>query len=119
MDLMDRSKIEAAAHVAGYEFIVLQNPAAIVAAIADRPPVIVFVDLTHRSADEAIRQFGDSGVRTVAYRRHLDADVALMQTGAWARSMRFRDLASFVTSAAGSRRLFDGRLANDEALVRP
>ena len=105
MDLMDRSKIEAAAHAAGYELTVLRNPAAITAAIADRPPVVVFVDLAHRSADEAIRQFGDSGVRAVAYGPHVD-DIALMRArslgavDAVPRSRFFRDLSRWFPALA-------------------
>jgi hypothetical protein len=105
MDLMDRSKIEAAAHAAGYELSVLRNPAAIAAAIADRPPVVVFVDLTHRSADEAIRQFGDAGVRAVAYGPHVD-DIALMRArslgavDAVPRSRFFRDLSRWFPALA-------------------
>jgi hypothetical protein len=105
MDLMDRSKIEAAAHAAGYELTVLRNPAAITAAIADRPPAIVFVDLAHRSADEAIRQFGDSGVRAVAYGPHVD-DIALMRArslgavDAVPRSRFFRDLSRWFPAIA-------------------
>jgi hypothetical protein len=97
MDLMDRSKIEAAAHLAGYNLTVLRNPAAVVAAIVERPPAVAFVDLTHRSADEAIRRLGDAGVRTIAFGPHVD-DIALIRArslganDAVPRSRFFRDL---------------------------
>lgn len=105
MDLMDRSKIEAAARLAGYDLTVLRNPAAVVAAIGERPPALAFVDLTHRSADEAIRRLGEAGVRTIAFGPHVD-DIALMRarslgaTDAVSRSRFFRDLSRWFPTPA-------------------
>lgn len=105
MDLMDRSKIEAAAHQAGYDLTVLRNPAAVVASIVERPPAVAFVDLTHRSSDEAIQRLGDAGIRTIAFGPHVD-DIALIRArslgakDAVPRSRFFRDLSRWFPTPA-------------------
>ena len=105
MDLMDRSKLEAAAETAGYELEVLRNPGAVAAAIAERRPAVAFVDLTHRSADEVIRRLGEAGIRTIAFGPHVD-DMALIRArslgaaDAVPRSRFFRDLSRWFPVAA-------------------
>lgn len=80
-DLMDRSKLAAAAEQAGFELVVWRNPGAIARALAAAPPAVAFVDLTHPGANEAIERLVDAGVRTVAFGPHVD-DIAMAGAGA-------------------------------------
>ncbi len=91
-DLMDRSKIAAAAEAAGL--------ALRVAAGGDPDPagaVRAFVDLSRPGADDAIRTLAAAGVATIAFGPHVD-DVALVRArslgadDALARSVFFRRL---------------------------
>lgn len=85
-DIMDRSKLSSLAEAAGYEMAVARNPAAFADLLGGRRPSVVFVDLTHASADEAIRAFAGAGIRTIAFGPHVD-DVALAR----ARSLGARE----------------------------
>jgi hypothetical protein len=76
IDLMDRSKFEAAAAAAGYALVVWRNPGAIEAGLDTTAPAVVFVDLTHRFADGALRLASGRGAAVVAYGPHVD-DLAL------------------------------------------
>jgi hypothetical protein len=77
-DLMDRTRIEDAARAAGYDLVVWRTVDDIA---APRRPVVAFIDLAHRSADDAVRALAGSGVRVVAFGPHVD-DLALARAGA-------------------------------------
>lgn len=76
VDLMDRSKFEAAAREAGYDLVVWRNPGAVESGIRQRRPAVVFVDLGHRAADEVLRLLVGASARVIAYGPHVD-DIGL------------------------------------------
>lgn len=80
-DLMDRSKVEAAARAAGFELLVWRNPAAVAAGLERGAPDLAFVDLEHPAARDAIRRLAARGVRTIAFGPHVD-EHALAAAGA-------------------------------------
>ncbi len=99
-DLMDRSKVEAAATASGYELVVVlrfptdeQSPPARAA--------IAFVDLENPDADDAVRSFAAAGVRTIAYGPHVD-DIAITRaltlgaTDAVTRGRFFADVGRYL-----------------------
>jgi len=104
-DLMDRSRIEPAVLGAGLALEVWRNPAALEAGLAGPLPVVVLVDLTHPSADTAIREAAGAGIRTYAFGPHVD-DIALGRarslgaTDAVARSRFFRTLPDLLPKLA-------------------
>lgn len=62
-----RARIVAAVEAAGFEPILIRNPAALENALGGRPPSLAFVDLAHPMADEAIRRLARDGVRVIAF----------------------------------------------------
>lgn len=83
-DLMDRSKVAAAAEAAGVELAVWRNPGSAAAGLGGSPPEVALVDVTHPAALEIIALLAGAGVRVVAYGPHVDtaALVAASQAGA-------------------------------------
>lgn len=66
-DLIDISRFEDAVNGAGMRMQTSTEE-------QDSKPVVAFVDLTHPTAEEAIRGFTDENVRVVAYGPHVDED---------------------------------------------
>jgi hypothetical protein len=62
-----RARIVAAVETAGFEAILIRNPAALENALQSRPPSLAFVDLAHPMADDAIRELARVGVRVIAF----------------------------------------------------
>lgn len=85
-DLMDRSRIEAAARSAGYTAAMWADVAAVREASGAGLPASAFVDLEHRDADGVIRLLAAAGVRVVGFGPHVD-DFALVR----ARTLGARD----------------------------
>jgi len=75
-DLMDRTRIAETADRVGYTLELWRNPAAVSDGLARIAPAVVFVDLRHAAADEAIRMLVAAQVRTVVYGPHVD-DMAM------------------------------------------
>jgi hypothetical protein len=103
-DLMDRSKLEAAAEAAGYTLLVWRNPGAIERGLDDAAPAVVFVDLSHAASYDAIRTLAGAGLHVVAYGPHVDdhalaAARALGAQEALARSVFFRRLPGLFPAA--------------------
>ncbi len=71
-DLMDRSKVTAAAEAAGTDLAVWRNPGAVEDGLAGSTPRIALVDLTHPAALEVIARIAGAGVKVVAYGPHVD-----------------------------------------------
>lgn len=92
-NLMDGSKVESAATARGFRLVTIRRP-------ADLPEraVVVFVDLEHPDADEAVRQASEQAGRVIAYGPHVD-DIAMVRAQALGadeampRSRFFRDVA--------------------------
>jgi hypothetical protein len=78
VDLMDRVRIEEAATAAGYTLQLLRNPAAVEAALPGPAPAVVFVDMAHPAADDAMRAMAGAGWRMVAFGPHVD-DAAMVR----------------------------------------
>jgi hypothetical protein len=78
-DLIDRSKVEAAAGGGGFRLVVWRRRAAV--DLRQERPAVVFVDLAHDDADAVIRDLASSGVRVVGYGPHVD-DLALVRARA-------------------------------------
>ncbi|MDQ3782026.1 MAG: hypothetical protein M3349_03700 [Actinomycetota bacterium] len=72
IDLMDRSKVAAAAEAAGFELAVWRNPGSVAAGLGSSPPAVALVDVTHPTALEIIAALAGAGVRVVAYGPHVD-----------------------------------------------
>ncbi|MBA2336430.1 MAG: hypothetical protein H0V96_01500 [Acidimicrobiia bacterium] len=83
-DLMDRSKVAAAAEAAGIELAVWRNPGSVAAGLGSSPPTVALVDVTHATALEIIALLAGAGVRVVAYGPHVDTAAldAASQAGA-------------------------------------
>jgi len=62
-----RAEIVAAVEFAGFEPILIRNPAALEDALEARPPSLAFVDLAHPMADDVIRGLAGGGVRVIAF----------------------------------------------------
>lgn len=77
-DLADRTRLASIVEGGGLEPVVARNPAAVEDALGTIRPVVAFVDLGHRSADEVIGRLAAAGVRVVAYGPHVD-DLALVR----------------------------------------
>ncbi len=60
-DLMDRSKVAAAAEAAGTELAVWRNPGAVEEGLAGSTPRIAFVDLAHPAALAVIARIAGAG----------------------------------------------------------
>jgi hypothetical protein len=90
-NLMDGSKVEAAGSSRGYRVMTVRR----IDAIPERA-VVVFVDLEHPDADEAVRSASGQTGRVVAYGPHVD-DLAMVRARALGadeampRSRFFRD----------------------------
>lgn len=69
-DLIDRSRFEDAVNSAGMQLEVWEADTA----GSGFPPVVAFVDLTHRDAESAIRVLAAADVKVVAYGPHVDED---------------------------------------------
>jgi hypothetical protein len=104
-DLMDRTRIEAAVTGSGFTFEVWRNPAAVGAGLEAGPPVLALVDLSHSSADDAIRAIVGAGVRCIAFGPHVD-DIALVRaqslgaTDVFPRSRFFKRLPDLLPKQA-------------------
>jgi hypothetical protein len=71
-DLMDRSRVEAAAGATGYEVAAWDDAAAVVTAGRDRLPAVAFVDLGHSDSDAVIRMLAEQRVRVIGFGPHVD-----------------------------------------------
>jgi hypothetical protein len=67
------------------ECLATRNPAAIAAAVEERPILVAFVDLAHRSARGAVAQLLDAGIPTIVYGDNVDD---LVETGLRAQGVR-------------------------------
>ena len=94
-DLIDRSRVEAAAGGGGFRLVVWRRGAAV--DLRRERPAVVFVDLAHDDADSVIRGLASSGVRVIGYGPHVD-DLAMVRArtlgaaDALPRSAFFRSL---------------------------
>lgn len=94
-NLMDGSRFEEGIGGSGYRVEVRRD------ATASTRPVVAFVDLEHRDADETVRSLAGAGVRVIAYGPHVD-DHALVRAktlgaaGAEPRSRVLRDPSAFL-----------------------
>lgn len=92
-NLMDGSRVEAAAEARRYRLVTVRR----LEALPDRA-VVVFVDLEHPDADEAVRMATTRAGRVVAYGPHVD-DLAITRAqslgaaAAMPRSRFFKDIA--------------------------
>jgi hypothetical protein len=99
-NLMDSSKVEAAAKSRGYRVSTVRR----IESLPERA-VVAFVDLEHPDADEAVRRAADLGGRVVAYGPHVD-DIAMVRARtlgadeAMPRSRFFKDPAAHFPSIA-------------------
>ncbi len=99
-NLMDRSKIEAAATSRGFELVVFRS----VEELTD-PPGTVIIDLDFRDSDDAIRAAVKQGSTVVAYGPHVD-DVAMVRarslgaTTVLPRSRFFHDIGQYFPTIA-------------------
>lgn len=99
-NLMDRSKIEAAATSRGFELVAYRS----VEELTD-PPGTVIIDLEFRHSDDAIRAAVNQGSTVVAYGPHVD-DVAMVRarslgaTTVLPRSRFFHDIAQYFPTIA-------------------
>ncbi len=67
-DLLDTTRIEAVVSQAGYRAEVWRR----VPEVDARRPVVAFVDLSHREADDVIRAAASIGIRVIGYGPHVD-----------------------------------------------
>ena len=101
-DLMDRSKVSAAAKAAGESVRFVNQAPKLVAAVEQDSPELVVVDLGRPGAVDAVRELAGAGVRVVGFGSHVDRDL-LAEAGdagceeVLARSQFFRDLARVLT----------------------
>lgn len=104
-NLMDRTRIVDTATGRGLSTVAWRNPGAVQRGLEEDSPVVAFVDLEHRAADEIIRLLADGGVRTIAYGPHVD-DLAMARAGSLgadevlARSRFFRRLTDWLPHIA-------------------
>lgn len=98
-DLMDRSKVSAAAQAVGESVRFVNQAPRLVAAVAEVSPGLVLVDLGRPGAVDAVRELAGVGVRVVGFGSHVDRDL-LAEAGAagceqvMARSQFFGNLAA-------------------------
>ncbi len=96
-NLMDRTRVEAAASAAGYSVLVWRDGSAVGGEQGARLPAVAFVDLAHEDADDVIRTLAGRGVRAIGYGPHVD-DFAMVRArslgaaDALARSQFFRTI---------------------------
>jgi len=101
-DLMDRSKVSAAAKAAGESVRFVNQAPRLVAAVEEDSPDLVLVDLGRPGAVDAVRELAGAGARVVGFGSHVDRDL-LAEAGdagceeVLARSQFFRDLARVLT----------------------
>ena len=107
-DLMDRSKVQAAAHAAGEEIRFVTSAGELGPLVATAPPTLVLVDLARPGVLEALPALAAlTDVRIVGFGSHVDRDRldAARAAGAGtvlARSEFFRRLAELVGGSPGT-----------------
>jgi len=69
----------------GVECLVARNPAAVVAAIEQRPVLVAFIDLAHRSARPVVTRLLGADIPTIVYGDGIDD---LVETGLLAQGVR-------------------------------
>ena len=84
-DRAERDLLVASVEDRGMACVPVRNPGAVQAALDDRAVMVAVVDLAHRSARDAIDQFIEHGVTTVAYGDAIDY---LLETGLRAQGVR-------------------------------
>ncbi len=73
-ELVDRSKVMAAAEAVGRDLVVWRNPAAVESGLSTATPDLALVDLGHPAAIDAVTRLSAAGVRVVAFGPHVDTD---------------------------------------------
>jgi CheY-like chemotaxis protein len=77
----EREQIEQAVGSAGFETVVIRNPAALDEVSQHRPPSLAFVDLAHPLGDQTIRSLAARDVKVVAFGDAID-DFATVRASA-------------------------------------
>ena len=81
----ERDQIESAAGAAGFDVVLIRNPAALDRVLEQRPPSLAFVDLSHPLADPTIRSLAARRVRVVAFDDSIDDFAAVRASALGAR----------------------------------
>jgi len=84
-DRGDQSRVVPLLSSPGVECLATRNPGAVAAAVDERPILVAFIDLAHRSAHGAVARLLDSGIPTIVYGDDVDD---LVETGLRAQGVR-------------------------------
>ena len=84
-DRGDQSRVVPMLSSPGVECLATRNPAAVAAAVDERPILVAFIDLAHRSARGAVARLLDAGIPTIVYGDDVDD---LVETGLRAQGVR-------------------------------